>query len=361
MAFLEADQLAFFNTLREGFCRSTSVTGVVEKHFSIAGFKICLRFAGPALLPLILPAIAHLEQEPADAADFTIELFDSQSSDTPLPFLAARFVDLLRLRWWEHLEGRREIRQLNGQRIRSVFHLGPDILSVLDRDENRAIYWIEEPASLPYYETAYPLSVLLNWWLADRGRFFVHAAAIGQAEGGVLLTGRGGSGKSTTTLACLMAEQLGVVGDDYIAIAPESAQAYSLYNTVKLKQLSDVDRFSGLRQWVHNLDRVTETEEAEKAMLFLHQHAPQRLLQQMPVRAILVPRVVDQPETRIVPVSAGVVFKALAPSTLFQLPGNAQQAFQALVGMVRRIPGYEIQLGRLPGVAAALRRFIEEA
>jgi hypothetical protein len=357
---LESDQLAFFDTLSEGFRRASAQVGIVERDYKIAGMNVRLRFAGSALLPALVPALAHLEMPESAAPDFTIELFDAVSTGTPLPFLAARFVDLLRLRWWEHLEGRREIKQLNGDRIRSVFHLGPDILSVLDTAQNRAIYWVEQADSIPYYETGYPLSVLLNWWLARQGRYFVHAAAIGSAEGGILLTGRGGSGKSTTTLACVMAEDLGIMGDDYTAIKPDENRAYSLYNTVKLKRLSDVDRFPGLRDCVCNLNRVCEAEEGEKAMLFLHEHFPQKLISTMPVRAILVPRIVDGPDTRIVPVSPAVAFKALAPSTLFQLPGNAQQAFRAMVEMVRRIPSYEIQLGNVPGVPGAIRQFLKE-
>lgn len=360
-AALEADQLGFFDTLCEGFERATARSGVIERDFRIADLNVRLRFAGPALLPAIVPAIAHLEAAAPAAPDFTIDLFDAASTGAPLPYLAARFVDLLRLRWWEHLEGRREIKHLNGPRIRSVFHLGPDILSVLDTQRDRGVYWVEQADSIPYYEKGYPLTVLLNWWLARRGRYFVHAAAIGSAEGGVLLTGKGGSGKSTTTLACVMLEQLGIVGDDYTAIEPDRTVAHSLYNTVKLKRLSDVERFPGLKDRVCNLDRVTDAEdEGEKAMIFLREHFPDRLIPDMPVKAILVPRIVDQAETRIVPASSALAFKALAPSTLFQLPGNAQQAFQALAQMVRRIPAYEIQLGSVPGVPGAIRQFIRD-
>ncbi|MGZ8216664.1 hypothetical protein [Methylomagnum sp.] len=358
----EADQLAFYDTLAAGFERASGRAGVVDRDYRVAGFKLRLRFAGAALMPAIVPAIAHLEVSDPAEPDFTIDLFDSESTGTPLPFLAGRFVDLLRLRWWEHLEGRREIKNMNGERIRSVFHLGPDILSVLDTARDRAIYWVEQADSIPYYEKGYPLTVLLNWWLARQGRYFVHAAAIGSSEGGVLLTGKGGSGKSTTTLACVLSE-LGIIGDDYTAIDPVASKAYSLYNTVKLKRLSDVERFPQLRGCVSNLDRVSDSEEdeGEKAMIFLHEHFPEKLIPDMPVKAILVPRIVDQADTRIVPASSALAFKALAPSTLFQLPGNAQHAFRALVEMVRRIPAYEIQLGAVPSVPGAIRRFIQDA
>lgn len=357
---LEADQLAFFETLLLGFDRAAGRAGIVERNYRIAGLNVRLCFAGNGLIPAIVPAIAHLETAVSGTPDFTIRLFDAESTGSPLPFMAGRFVDLLRFRWWEYLEGRREIKHLNGERIRSVFHLGPDILSVLDTAQNQAVYWVEQAEMIPYYEKGYPVSVLLNWWLAQKNRYFVHAAAIGTPLGGILLTGKGGSGKSTTTLSCVQSE-LGIVGDDYTAIEPEKGIAHSLYNTVKLKRLSDVERFPRLKACVSNLDRVSEEDEGEKAMIFLHEHFPDKLMAEMPVKAILVPRIVDRPETLIVPASPALAFKALAPSTLFQLPGNAQQAFRALVEMVRQIPSYEIQLGSdISAIPPTIRQFIED-
>lgn len=358
----EADQLAFFDALAAGFERAAGRTGVLERDLMIAGFRVRLRFAGPALLPVILPALAHREAPVAGTADFSIALFDCHSTKVRLPFLADRFVDLLRLRWWEWLAGRREIKDLNGPRIRSVFHLGPDILSLLDTARDQAVYWVDDAATIPYYEQGYPLTVLLNWWLARQGHFFVHAATMGLPSGGVMLTGKGGSGKSTTTLSCVFSD-LGIVSDDYAVVDPAAGIAYGLYNTVKLKGLRDVHRFPGLAGRVSNLERVkagADDEDGEKAMIFLHQHFPERLLGSLPLKAILVPRIHDRPETEFAPVSAALAFKALAPSTVFQLPGNAHDAFAGLVQMVRRIPSYEIALGSDIGdIPAALRGFIE--
>lgn len=349
----EADQLALFDTVGLGFDRAVTRADVVERDFGVAGFRLRLRFAGPALIPAIVPAVAHLELPVGATPDLTIDLFDSESPRTPLPFLAARLVDLMRLRWWETLQGRREIKGMNGARIRSVFHLGPDILVLWDRERKRGLYWVERADSIPYYEKGYPLSVLFNWWLSSLGHQVVHAACIGGPHGGVLLTGRGGSGKSTTTLTCILAG-LQIAGDDYAAIDTADGTAHSLYNTIKLKTLADVDRFPGLAARVSNLERVGDGPHDEKAMVFLHEYLPQGLTASMPIRAILVPRIVDRAETTIVPAPAALAFKALAPSTVFQLPGNSHDAFRTLAQLTRRLPTYEIQLGsdfsKIPGI-----------
>ncbi len=356
LAHQAADQLVFFETLDQGFKRAADRAGCIDRTFRIAGFRIRLRFAGPALIPVIVPALVHLETAPDNEADFTIALFDTASTGTRLPFLADHYISLLRLRWWEHLAGRREIKGLNGERIRSVFHLGPDILSVLDTARDHAVYWVEDAGSLPYYERGSPLMVLLNWWLARNQRYLVHAAGIGSAERGLLLTAKGGSGKSTTTLACLLAG-LGIVGDDYAVVDAAEDRAYSLFNSIKLKGPADVARFPGLESRFDNIERLAE---GEKAMLYLHQHFPDRLLPQLPLDAILVPRFADRPETVITPAAASLAFKALAPSTMFQLPGNARDAFQGLASLVRRIPAYEIALGTdIDCIPDTIRRFLE--
>ena len=44
------------------------------------------------------------------------------------------------------------------------------------------------------------MRALFHWIMEDRGRALVHAAAVGRSDGGLLIVGRGGSGKSTTAL-----------------------------------------------------------------------------------------------------------------------------------------------------------------
>lgn len=350
---LATDRQAFFDTLREGFRRAAGSAGVIDKTYSIAGMPVRIRFAGPGLIPALTPALAHLEVDSAAQPELSIEVFDSVSTATPLPLMASSLVELIRLRWWERLDRRREIHGYHGGAIRSVFHLGPDILSLLDSKTNQALYWIEDARNIPYYEKGYPLTTLLNWWLTAQQRFFVHAAALGTPSGGVLIPGKGGSGKSTTTLACV-GSALRVVGDDYCAVDVTGRMAYSLFNTVKLKGLADVARFQQWQACISNLDRVGEGEEQEKAMIFLHEHFPRLMLNEFPLRAILIPRITGRPDTRIVPSSAAAALRALAPATIFQLAGNERPAFKALAALTRDLPAFELELGtgldRIPGV-----------
>lgn len=356
---LEADRAALLDTLAEGFRRAAHAAGTVERHYQIAGANVRLRFAGGALVPILDPAIAHLAADATSSPDFTIELFDSVSTGTPLPLLARSLVDLLRFRWWEHLDNRREIRHYHGGHLGAAFHLGPDILSVLDRPRRRAAYWVNDARDLPYYERGYPITNLLNWWLRDRGLTVVHAAVVGNTSGAVLLPGKGGSGKSTTTLACT-AGGLAVVGDDYCAMDPRTGIAHSLYNTVKLKAEADVERFRALESFMRHMERVGEGDDRQRSMVFLHPHFPGAMTSSLPVRAILVPQVTGEPGTSIVRASAGAALMALAPGTMLQLAGNERDAFRSMVGLVRGIPTFRILLGaRIDGIPVAVARFLD--
>ena len=86
------------------------------------------------------------------------------------------------------------------------------------------------------------------------------------ASGGVLIAGKSGSGKSTTTLACLTSGLL-YAGDDYV-LADVAAEPYvhSLYSTAKLVP-DNCDRFPQLRPLVSNPDKLDE----QKALIYLRE------------------------------------------------------------------------------------------
>ncbi|MBN2083949.1 MAG: hypothetical protein JW748_01905 [Anaerolineales bacterium] len=83
----------------------------------------------------------------------------------------------------------------------------------------------------------------------------------------------------------------------------------------------------------------------EKALLYIHDHMPDRMVAEVPVRVILLPRVTGLPETRLRPASPTVALRALAPSSLFQLPGTGRSEFLVLADFVKRVPSFHLELG----------------
>ncbi len=342
MDTIDLDRIKFFEIAQEGFERAERAAGeTIVRDYGIAGQSAQLRFAGPALVPKLTSALAHLESSERNEPGLTIHLWDSKSTHTPLPLMLESLVDLLRLRWFERLDIRKEIKGYHGGRLRTIFHLGPDILSIFDVERRRALYWVESEEQVPYYEAGYPLTPLLGWWLEERGFQLLHAAAVGGPEGGVIICGKGGSGKSTTALSCIGSE-LGFLGDDYCALdARGRPEIWSLYCTSKLKGEEDVERFSHLKRLITNPDRLGD----EKALIFLQDPFPSSLIRRFPLKAVFVPRITGRPNTEISDISMASALKALAPSTMFQLPGNGPASLKTMSRLVRSVPCHHLDLG----------------
>jgi hypothetical protein len=241
-------------------------------------------------------------------------------------------------------------------RIRAAYHDDHGAISLLDTATDAALFYARDARGIAPYETAAPLRAILHWWLAARGRRFIHGGAVGNDGGGVIIVGRGGAGKSTSCLACLAAPEAGLryAADDY-ALLEEGPQprVHSLYASAKLRtdQFWRVPRLADLAARPHGADDA-------KAILLLHDHFPERLIASFPLRAVLVPRIVGGPATRLRPTTPGIALTALAPSTIFQLAGADGAALRAMCGVVERVPSYLLELGeetaQIPEVIAAL-------
>jgi hypothetical protein len=99
---------------------------------------------------------------------------------------------------------------------------------------------------------------------------------------------------------------------------------------------------------------------AEKAIVMLDDVWRSKLLLQFPLRAILVPRVTGQRNSRLLPATATQAASALMLSTVSILPRTEPFAVQRLLDMVRSVPAYTIELGTdLPQIPAIILRFLE--
>lgn len=306
----------------------------IVKCLNIGGSVMQMRFAGTALVPQLLPALAHLVSSPQAQADVDIGIWDSVSTSipmTPPPWSEADYL------------ARGEIRgsDLNTA-VQVAYHLGSGVLSMLHTERKTAVVWLHDAATVPYYEQAAPLRTLFHWWCAKQGQQLVHGAAVGFEYGAVLLTGKGGSGKSTTAIASLLAG-LGYLGDDYVLcdLSTHGATVYSLFNSAKIDTHA-LTLFPQLVAQVANKDRATE----EKSVVYVNNFYPERLLRSAPLRAILIPQVTANINSYIQPIQAKAAFLALAPTTVFQLPGAREASVAFLRRLVMHLPCYQLQLGR---------------
>jgi hypothetical protein len=314
--------------------------GHIDRYYIIGGHVIRLCFAGPSLIPFITPAMEHLAAKLCPTPSLTVCLWDSVSTGINMPPSPWTADDYL---------ARGEVCGYNNDRYKTAFHLGSCVLSMLDAGQNLAIYWIRDARQIPFYESGSPLRTIMHWFMDNHKLQFVHAASVGTPDGGVLLAGKGGSGKSTTALACISYGLL-YAGDDHVLLTMDPVPfAYSLYNTAKL-DASCISKFPNLLPAVKNPDRL----DTEKALIFLYEHYPDRIVNGFSLKAILLPSITGYVETRLRKVSPAASLAALAPSTIFSLPGAGQDDFKFLAQFVKQLPSYVLELGtdldRVPDV-----------
>ena len=160
-----------------------------------------------------------------------------------------------------------------------------------------------------------------------------------------------GSGKSTTAMACAAAG-LGYLGDDYV-LGGESggrSRAHALYTTAKLTERS-LDLLPALRALADG------SEAAEEKAVIQLKDSPfgAQLMASAPIAAIVLPRIAGGQQTWWEPATASRALTALAPTTLFQLPGAGGAALARLARLVRSVPAVTLHLGQdMEGIAPAL-------
>ncbi len=345
-ALLKAVPEAFFREAESAVRHIAATTSTTsEFYFSIDGLVIHCRFYTDALVGKIRPALDHLAlTTPPASADLTIHLWADHPDLPSIPPAYPLMLETAR----KHL-----LRVCSDTRFKAFDEDWLGSRTWIDLDAGEAFYCVHSTATLPYYETAAPLRALLNAFLNRHRRQLVHASAVGDARGGLLLVGQGGSGKSSTALLCLDSP-LFHLADDWCVIAPGTPpRLASAYNSAKLRP-DNLHRFPALAARIHNHDKLDE----EKATLFLHRHFPEKLLTGCPARAVILPTVTGEATTRIERVAGVHTWRAMVSCTLTQIPGADRESLALMTAFSARLPAYRLLLGRdlpaIPGVLAGL-------
>lgn len=339
-----ASLAGLFDHLAEPFDRAAEKLGRRDEVLSIAGANIRFSFAGDAMRERLWPAL--IRGNPTCEPDITIFVWDGASAGMSIPALPWRPEDV---------GPRGAVAVATSDTIRTAFMVGSSALSMLDLDRGLGLFRARDAETLPWYERAAPFRTLLHWVLEARGCRFVHAAAVGTQHGGALLAGRGGSGKSTTAMLCVE-RGFDYAGDDYVGIRmDEVPHAHAIFTSAKLSA-SSIDWLPFLRRAI----RVAPVGD-EKGVAMISELLPQQMASTFPLRAVIVPQVTGG-TSGLRRVSGGAALRALAPTTLFQLPGSGEVAFAHLADVVRRLPAWSLELGEdraeIPNLVA---RAIEES
>ncbi len=231
----------------------------------------------------------------------------------------------------------------------------PHIIQLFDERRKLGVQLTCDEGQLPPWE---PGSVLKSfaYWIALQNKMFMqHAGTVCNGTKGLLLVGRGGSGKSGTVLAGL-SDGLISCGDDHVLIEfGETLNARSIYAIMKQDQ-AGFERCSLFSAEIANLKRNWQNKiEIRPEIIGLPAIDPQ-----CPINAIVFPRVEPSVKSSFKEVTIKDVSDGLVPSNQVEGPGNLSQSIAYTLRLFRSVPIYRLSLGSdAKHVAQTLRNLLE--
>ena len=319
-----------FAGLVHDFSRAVALHRVHRLDLRIAGHALRVRTVGDEWADIIATAMGHLTTDAASLPEITIDVWDVQAtgvsvSQRPMPDGSAPPI-------------------LMKTSDDGVF-IGEERLhgaTWLDRSANRIVGFVDSASRLNLDERARPFHKMLSAWLEDRGVQFIHSGLVRHRERGILFVGNGGAGKSTSSISCLRGG-LEYLGDDFIGLGVNGNRfvGYGLYascllNTDHLRRFPDLGRLAHLPNYAYE----------DKCVLYLTEAFPGCLQTSSSIDAIALPRVVDSELTTFRRATRAETLRAIAPTSVMQLPRPNRAAFERLVELVQAVPSYWLELGR---------------
>jgi hypothetical protein len=282
--------------------------------------------------------------------DLTIDLWDGEETAVAPPAAILRTMP-----GWHDSGG---LSTVSADRVYYLHELF-ESRAILNREAQRIVGWTASSERLSLYEQGKPFRVLLSVWLHDRGIQVIHAALVAKAGRGILLPGRGGAGKTTSALACLLAG-FEYLGDDYVGLERLDDGAFaghSLYDSTWLEP-DHLLRFPPLIP--HAIHGALPWE--RKRLVHLSEVLPQSLARTAPIHLVTLPRLTMAPKARSRPASKAETVLAMVPTSMFELtPRVGAEGFARLVTLASRLPTYWLELGEHPAdVPACLESLLAE-
>jgi hypothetical protein len=227
--------------------------------------------------------------------------------------------------------------------------------SVICSARRLAAIWTADAEQLPDWDDSAPCREMFHWMTLSTDCFLAHSAAIGIGNDGILLTGPGGSGKSTTAAAAAVSGLM-TIGDDFVLIDPRSGHAHALYDTIKLDTRSSA-WFAELAAHAVNPRR----DPSAKSRVHLLRSRPSAFAHQLRIKAIVLPRTGGQTTTTIAPATVAEAMRALVPTTICLIRGGEIETIRKSAAFLRGLPAYRCNLGADPREAVAtLSAFIRD-
>jgi len=314
----------------------------------VGEMMIQCRFAGTALIPVIMPALEHLIVDATKESlnDYKIDIWDSESAKIDFPTAPCGIDDIL---------VRGELEGFISERFEAAFFSHARMLTVIDHDAKRGVVCLATNSDIPAFELACPLRGILSWILRRNDTAMIHAASVGTSDGCVIIGGNSGAGKSSTALRGL-AGGMFYLGDDICAISNKNNNptVYGIYSSGKTLS-SDLKFFPTLTASIHS-----HCEEFyEKEVYFFYSQFKSQLPKSGKIKAVIIPH-----QDLIFPIGFQKIANAYALSVICSstknlLPNAGNEMFHILSSILHQTPCYRFNLGNNPSlIVDTLANFI---
>jgi hypothetical protein len=138
------------------------------------------------------------------------------------------------------------------------------------------------------------------------------------------------------------------VGDDYVLLDLEPRpRALAIHGTAKL-HADALALLPGLAA----VPRMVEAGDGVKAVLDLSRHRANLLTSEVPLAAIVLPRVAAG-GLRLRPARAAEALRALGPNTVLQASHDSSGGLAVVAELVKRLPAFSLYLGDDPAAVPA--------
>jgi len=212
--------------------------------------------------------------------------------------------------------------------------------NLADKHQGLHLTWLSQESRLPSWEFAAPFRHHLHWQALAQNSLLAHAASWAVGDSALLLTGPGGSGKSTTSIAAAaMGRELYAEDLTWVNLSQDTPNVVALYRTQKATYQAQ-ERFSVIRDYVSSHPH----EEHDKTLIWPNAKTPVS----RPLQALYCLSGQFTPQTQIKVCSAALAFRLLAPSTLFLMRTANRLTLERLRTLVERLPCFAVSLGDDP-------------
>ena len=297
------------------------------RHYRIADSVLRVTAGSAFLLESYLSSFNHVVCT-SQNHDFDILLLDSESYGVPYPY--SETVKNKKTRFGVS-------RAVSDQNVMSTIE-DDNTFFAADLQRKTAVCWLRGQSAVQNSLPARPFCNPIHWWMTPRKYQLIHAGAIGDERGAVLLLGPKRSGKSTACLN-LLAAGMQCLGDDHVIVGPSTSKSglsvFSLYSRARIRGLPPI---LAQRQEFVDLCRIYD----RKLDVPLYPYFNKQIIQELPLKGIICPYFGQQSGLPVAVSKSYALTRALP--TLQHLTGMEKQTMANISDYICELPCYSLEM-----------------